>query len=172
MNTDKLTRLLEAFYSGVTTIEEENELYHFFISENLPEELETEKRLFLNLYNLSLDDEIDVPSSLESKLSSLIDNLSEKEKPKKRSIKMWKFSAIAASLLVLVSVGLFMLNDRQPQSMLVDTFTNPEEAYLETQRTLELFSATLNNGLDPLKKAENGVVKVNQMVNESLSKIQ
>ncbi len=171
MNTDKLTQLLEAFYDGTTTIEEEQELYQYFTSADVPEELEAEKRVFLGLYNLSADDDIEVPSSLSNKLSSLIDDLSEKEKPKRRSIMIRRVSAIAASLLLLISVGLFILNDRHPHSVLADTYTDPEEAYIETQKTLQLISSTLNDGMKPLKQASDDIIMVNQIVNESFSKI-
>lgn len=171
MNIDRLTRLLDAFYDGTTTVEDEQELYRHFTSEGVPEELEAEKRVFLGSYDLSIDDEVEVPSSLDSKLSSLIDDLSKKEKPKKRSLMIRRTSVAAASLLVLISIGLFMLNDRQPQSMLFDTFTDPQEAYMETQRTLSMISSTLNSSLDPLKKAGDDITKVNQILNESLGKI-
>ena len=171
MNIDKLTQLLEAFYNGTTNVEQEQELYRYFTSENVPEELDAEKRVFLSLYNLPADDTVEVPSSLNDKLGSLIDGLSEKEKPKRRSLMLKRFSAIAASLLLLISIGLFVLNDRQPQSMLVDTYTDPEEAYIETQKTLQLISSTLNDGIKPLKKANDDIIMVNQIVNESFNKI-
>lgn len=171
MNTDKLTQLLESFYEGTTTVDEEQELYLYFTSENVPEELEVEKTVFLNLYSLPVDDDAEMPFSLNDKLSSLIDDLAQKEKPKRRNVMLRRVSAIAASLLLLISVGLFMLNDRHPQHMLVDTYTDPREAYIETQKALEMISSKLNDGLDPLKKAGDDMSKVNQILNQSLGKI-
>lgn len=171
MNTDKLTQLLEAFYGGVATLAEEQELYRYFTSENISEEFEAEKQVFLSLYKFSTDEDIEVPSSLNHKLDSLIDGLSEKEKPQRRSIMLRRVTAIAASLLLLISLGLFMLNDRQPQQILADTYTNPEEAYIEAQKTLQLISSTLNEGMLPLKQASNDIGMINQIVNESFDKI-
>ena len=171
MNIDKLTQLLEAFYQGTTTADEEQELYRYFTSEDVPEELLAERKVFLSLYNLSEENDVEIPVSLKGKLSSLIDGLERKEKPKKRSLMLRRVSAAAALVLLLISVGLFMLNNRQPHDMLVDTFTDPKEAYLETQKTLAMISNTLNSGLDPLKKAGDDITKVNQIVSESLGKI-
>ncbi|MDR0661353.1 MAG: hypothetical protein LBG19_11320 [Prevotellaceae bacterium] len=55
--------------------------------------------------------------------------------------------------------------------MLVDTFTDPQEAYLEARKTLAIVSNTLNSGLDPVKKVGDDISKANQIVRESLSKI-
>ena len=172
MKTDKLTQLLEAFYNGTTTTEEEQLLYQHFTSATiLSEEMEAEKRTFLSLYYLSAEDETEVPSLLNDKLSSLIDSLSEKKAPERKNILLRRFSAVAASLLLLIAVGLYVLDGRQTQPMLVDTFTNPEEAYAETQRTLELISSALNDGVKPLKEASEGISMVNRLVNESFGKI-
>ncbi|MDR0661352.1 MAG: hypothetical protein LBG19_11315 [Prevotellaceae bacterium] len=114
MDRNKLKRLLEAFYDGTATLEDEQNLYLYFTSANVSEELEAEKRVFLSLYNyyLSIDDEVEVPSSLNNKLDSLIDNLSERERSRKRKISLVRISAIAASFLILISVGVFVLNNR------------------------------------------------------------
>lgn len=172
MITDKLTQLLNAFYEGTISIEQEQELYAYFTSENVPEELIDEKRVFLSLYNLSDLENDEVSASLNNKLSSLIDGLSSKERPRRRNIVVMRISAVAASLLILISVGLFVMNSKQHQSILVDTFTDPQEAYAEAQKALEMVSATLNTSLDPLKKASSNISDVNQLINESLGKIQ
>lgn len=172
MERDKLTRLLNAFYEGGTTKEEEQELYRYFTSAAIPEELEDDRRVFLNLYGYSTDDDtVDTPSSLNDKLSSLIDNLAEKEKPKTKRVTFTRIASIAASLLILVSVGLFVFNGKHPQATLTDTYTDPQEAYIETQKTLAMVSSALNSGLDPLKRAGDDISKANQIVNESLGKI-
>ena len=50
MKTSEIKKLVEAFYNGETTIEEEKLLLSYFQGEDVAEELLKEKDLFLNLY--------------------------------------------------------------------------------------------------------------------------
>ncbi len=79
MKTDKIPQLIDAFYHGETTPDQEQELLWYFQSEEAEEKLAEEKELFLQLYRST---PVDVPSDLENKLSRLIDKLAEEEKQK------------------------------------------------------------------------------------------
>ena len=76
MKTSEIKKLVEAFYNGETTIEEEKLLLSYFQSEDVAEELLKERDLFLDLYK---SEPIDVPLHLEAKLGTLIDELAAKE---------------------------------------------------------------------------------------------
>ncbi len=72
---------------------------------------------------------------------------------------------------IAVFISIFLCTSMLAQAQLVDTYTNPEEAYLEAQKTLELVSSTLNDGLQPLKQASSDISMVNQIVNESFDNL-
>ena len=65
---------------------------------------------------------------------------------------------IAASILVLVAVGVFI--DKHEQKQLssteeIDTYDNPEDAYATTRKALTKFSKSLNKGLQAVENATN-----------------
>lgn len=61
---------------------------------------------------------------------------------------------IAASLLVLISLGIFSMQQENKSSFAQqeDTYSNPEDAYKETKKVLTLFSESLNKGLNTINK--------------------
>ena len=71
MNLTKIRILLEKFYDGESTLEEENQLIIFFSSEDIPESLESDKKLFLSMK--CKDSDIKVPDDLNDNISDFID---------------------------------------------------------------------------------------------------
>ena len=69
--------------------------------------------------------------------------------------------SIAASVLIVLSAGIFAYfgNSGNRNQMLVDTFSNPEEAYIETQKTLLLVSGKLNKGIQQVEKVNDIIDK-------------
>lgn len=168
MDIKDIKTLLHSFYEGETSQEEEKALYEFFSGENIPEDMISEKRIFLKLY---AGQQNDMPLHLEEKLSTLIDNLERGEdnkskphivSPIKLTNKSWRWAmSIAASILIVLSVGIFAYfgNNSSKSPMLVDTYSNPEDAYLETQRTLLLVSGKLNKGIQQIEKVNDIIDK-------------
>ncbi|QIK53942.1 hypothetical protein G7051_06160 [Dysgonomonas sp. HDW5B] len=168
MDIKDINKLLHSFYEGETSQEEEKILYKFFSDENIPEDMISEKRIFLQLYSAQ---ENDAPLHLEEKLNALINNLEKKENntqahriilPIKQMNKTWRWAmSIAASVLIVLSAGIFAYfgNSGNRNQMLVDTFSNPEEAYIETQKTLLLVSGKLNKGIQQVEKVNDIIDK-------------
>ena len=163
MDIKEINKLLNSFYEGQTSQEEERVLYKFFSEENIPEEMISEKKIFLKLYS---GQRSDVPLHLEEKLNFLIDNLEKedcnRQKPSigLRRIRMGKPSkwamSIAASILLLITGGIFTYWEYTNKTpMLVDTYSNPEDAYIETQKTLLLVSNKLNKGIKQVEKVND-----------------
>jgi cell division septal protein FtsQ len=125
-----------------------------------------------------LRDEIEVPSDLESRLESLIDRLSETEKQAKRKIKMRLLTvSIAASIILVLSVGLLLKTEEKPfvSSVSVSSgirhIDDPETAYRELKKALELMSENLNKGLNELDvNFTNELEKSNKIINKTLIK--
>lgn len=180
MELKDIKKILADFYEGTTSKEDETALYDYFLTaENLSKELEVEQKLFLKLYEES--SEIEVPVHLESKLNSLVDRLADEETsrreqadvnlPQRRTLN-WKWVAgVAASLLILVSSLIIMtpkegeqsnLAQEQDLQELVDTYTDPKEAYVVTQNALLLASAKLNKAFQQVETVQENVAKLNK----------
>lgn len=163
MKTSDIKDLLNIFYNGESSDEQEQILLHYFESEDVSEDLLSEKDFFMSLYTSG--QEVEVPNHLESRLSGMIDLLAEKEELSEREKKQdiikkgrGRIWATIGAVACAASIGLaFYLNtdssisngDLGYQHMLKpqDTYTNPQDAYLATQNALMLVSTNLNSGL-------------------------
>jgi hypothetical protein len=119
--------------------------------------------------------EIDVPAGLESRLESLIDNLADTERKSKKRAKQTKlWMSIAASAVLLLSIGLFIRFQSEKNlpvtSQQVNTIDDPEIAYLETQKALKLVSMNFNKGLNQLGIITDEIDKSNKILNKTLKK--
>ncbi|MBN2616582.1 MAG: hypothetical protein JXR71_12895 [Bacteroidales bacterium] len=147
MNYDSIEKLLELFYAGETTLEEEDLLREFFRSEQVPEKWRADQVQFL-MYLESRDVET-LGQEFDSKL------LSKMETKPKRTIQRWvySFSGVAAAALVVVLLwtdGFFRAHQPLP-----GTINNPELAFAETRKAFMLLSKNLNQGLAPVQEASS-----------------
>lgn len=173
MKVDEIEDLWARYYGGETTQAEEEELKRFFTEEDVPSHLLTEKELFLQL---AARPEPEVPAGLENKLNSLIDGWETSErrmlKVKKhtRILRLQWVGSIAASLLLLFAVGLYLYKSDTP-SVPKDTCSTPEEAYVQAQKALVLMSSRLNKGLEEMETIHETTDKVKENVYEQLNRI-
>jgi len=116
------------------------------------------------------DEEIAIPGGLEAKLEQLIDRLSEQEKQTRRR-RLWTgtFSA-AASIALLLSVGIYFHTKRSNDSQLAAQIENPELAFLEAQKALEKVAVNFNKGMDQLAFVSEKIEKTNQILDKTLKK--
>lgn len=171
MDIKNIEQLLDSFYEGITSIEEEKVLLNFFEGSDVPQYMRNDQQLFLDLYH---SEKKNVPENLENKLNNLIDNLDKQtniktQKSKRLSIN-WKWvSGIAASIAIFVSAGIFFQKsfDKKADFVVQDTYTDPKEAYLETQKAMLLVSNKLNKGLEQVGTVQNNVDKVNKIMNKN-----
>jgi hypothetical protein len=168
---EEIRKMLERFYQGETTLEEEKMLQDYFSSTSVPEELIPDKELFRNLGADA--EEIQVPLDLNQKIITSLDKV-EKKAVRTRRISLFSLSGLAAGLLALVAVYLFILRDdtisRYAAVEWADTYEDPMDAYEEAKRTLAFVSAKLNNGTSELKQVQKQVGKTAEPI-RSLSKL-
>ncbi|WP_165020748.1 hypothetical protein [Dysgonomonas sp. ZJ279] len=182
MKTDEIKILLDAFYNGETSHEEELILLRYFESENVSEELLGEKEIFLQLFQS--EENIEVPPTLESKLENLIDSLAERDEKKRsrnrKHLWIWAVSA-AACIAILFSVGLYFNNRPHESSILAgnefqekqelkDTFTDPDQAKKEAEKALLLVAANLNKGMNQLELVSNNIDKTNEILDKTFNR--
>lgn len=172
MKVNEIEKLLARYYDGETTETEEKELKRFFTTEEIPTHLLAEKEFFLQLNGSR--EETPMPEGLGNRLNSLIDEWDTREKRmmkvKKhaRIIRMQWIGSIAASLLILVSVGMYVYkpsSEPTPQ----DTCATPEEAYAQAQKALLIFSTSLNKGVEQIQTMEETTDKIRESVNKQLN---
>ena len=157
MTTEETTRMLERFYNAETTPQEERLLKDYLLGHDVPEALQADKALFCQLY----DPAPAAPQGMEARLSHAINTWNTVEKSSRRRARTaslrW-LAGMAASLLLLFSLGLY-LNNRQASAPAyansnVETYDNPKDAMGETERVLTRFSLAINKGLGKINNEE------------------
>jgi hypothetical protein len=161
MNEEELNRLIEKYYKGESTVEEEDALRDYFTRSDIPEGYEAEKAIF-SFYTESADF-IEPSVNFEAKILAGID--ASERKNGFQSIKRYliPLMSTAAGLLILIGSYLFFVSKSESH----DTFKDPKIAYAETIRILHDVSVRLNRGSQALEP----VGKINEMTKKSFKTI-
>ena len=165
----EIRKLLDRFYTGETTLEEEQILQDYFSSTSIPEELMPDRDLFRSL---GTSDSVAVPEDLNQKILDVIDQ-QEKKVVRTRRISVFSLSGLAAGLLVVIALYMGYFRADRPGMLayqMTDTYENPQDAYEEARRTLAYVSAKLNTGTSGLEHVKQ-VSKTTSDPLKSLSKI-
>jgi hypothetical protein len=139
MELNKIERLVEKYFDGETSVEEEKELRKYFASTDVASHLMQYKSIFEYLSHAAAQE-------YKQELAAL---------PKlqyKKRIKLWL--SIAASVFVLLSAGMYVYVDRDVSRQDLGTCENPEEAMKETQRALAILSGHVNVGIESVMSLE------------------
>lgn len=129
MEFSNIEQLLEQYFDGNTTLEQEKQLANYFSSANVAPQLQQYQPLFNYFKN-------------EKKA------ISKKETVLKTTTN-FAWIAMAASVILLVGIGSFYLFNN-PKSKLDEgfgTYKNPETAFIETQKALQMISTNVNIGI-------------------------
>ena len=145
MTTQEISTLLKHYEEGITTEAQEHDLRRMAAAGSLPDEW--------NEYFAALDEAVEVPDGLEQRLEARIDKLDSVERVRHH---WWpRVFGIAATVALLLSIGVYVHNQRQTQMLLnQDTYTDPQAAYNETEQVLTQLANQLNKGgegVDALK---------------------
>lgn len=136
-----IKQLLNLYYGGFTTRDQESELMDYFSSleeSDIPADMRADR---LVQVCRAADPKINVPAALKEQLSAHIDMLDRRERRIRRGRRLMAWASVAASLAIIVTVGVFMLKDSSVASY---ELTDPQEAQVEAQRALLLVSECLN----------------------------
>lgn len=161
MKKEEIKRLIEKYYRGDSTEDEEMTLREYFTKEDIPDSYEAEKVIF-GYYDTPVD--IPEPSpDFESRILAGIDASDRDEHRKRFRRFILPSMSAAAGLFILVASYFFFVHRTFPR----DTFSDPEIAYTETMKILMDVSAKLNHGTQTLKP----VSKINEMTTKSFESI-
>jgi len=161
-----IEELLNKFYTGTSTQEEELRLMEYFLNEaDVDERWKDEQQLFRLLH----DTQIQVPEGVSTRLEKSIMQMDAplESVPFGRKMYYWISSSAA---VVLLCIGLFFAIRQPSYPKRADTFSNPEEAALVAQQTLTYVSVQLNKGIAKASGAGQEFEKVNQILNKHLNK--
>lgn len=158
MDYNNIRTLLEKYWEGETSLEEEDEIKLFFHTHtaNLPSDLLEAAPLFQYF-------EEAVPTTtlptMEELTAAFTNQASTKQNTpviKMRFLRHWM--QYAAMLLVVFGIGWgirqHIQKDREDRTLSFrqDSFDNPKEAYAETQKALQLLARNLNKGKHEVAK--------------------
>jgi hypothetical protein len=167
----EIRKLLDRFYLGETSLEEEKILQKYFSSASVPEELMPDRDLFRSLGDAS--DSVAVPEGLNQKVLDVIDQ-QEKKMVRTRRISVFSLSGLAAGLLVVIALYVGYFRDDSPgllaSNHMIDTYEDPQDAYEEARRTMAYVSAKLNTGTSELEHVKKASKATSDPL-KSLSKI-
>jgi hypothetical protein len=167
----EIRKMLERFYQGETTLEEERLLQDYFLSTSVPEELLPDKDLFQSF--VAGTESVEVPEDLDQRIIASIDRAEHKAN-RTRRISLFSLSGLAAGLLVMIAVYLFYVrSEKSPliaSNQMSDTYQDPMLAYEEAKRTLVYVSNKLNTGTSEFEQVKQ-VSKFATDPLKSLSKI-
>ncbi|MCT4600536.1 MAG: hypothetical protein N4A32_06515 [Marinifilaceae bacterium] len=137
---------------------------------------------FDKLISTAIDKDQDLPEGLSSRLDSMIENLEREEQVNSQSKKsrivrhlfIWT-SSIAACLLI----SILLLKPQEPRfndpiqyaSLIEDTYSNPKDAAIATEKALAILSEKFNLGIETVNNSKKKIEKVNKDVNNYLNKI-
>jgi hypothetical protein len=155
MRTQEAKALLQKYFDGLTSLEEEKILKGFFLQEDLPEEFKPYKKWFTGIGTTLL---IPEPESIEKEMLSMIKGRQTAVRFLNRRF-LVAISGIAASVIIVAGSMLYYL--RQPDYR--DTFSNQEEAVQYAEKTLAFVSAEYNKGLAalaPVSRLQGGQQKL------------
>ena len=155
MDYNNIRKLLDKYWEGESTVQEETQLREFFTSADVPEDLKTFQPLF-QFFQLEQDKNLNgaFDQRLIQKLKS-----SEKRTVKVRTIPYYLMRIAAVGLLL---VSIYFVNDQWNQNAaepMASEEMTPEEVYAQTKQALLLVSAKLNKGADI---ANDGMSKMNK----------
>lgn len=142
MRAQEAKALLQKYFDGLTTLEEDKMLKDHFQHESLPEEFLPYKKWFTGIGASFLTTESE---AIEKDMIRII----KAQQTPVRFLNRRSFvaiSGIAASLIIVIGSMLYYL----PQPDYRDTFSDPAEAVQYAEKTLAFVSSEYNKGLAAL----------------------
>jgi hypothetical protein len=146
MEPEKMKNLLERFYAGDTTLEEEALLREFFSQPEVPAEWSAEKAHFQMLAQWQSEEPLQDDFDL-----SVMEKISATHSAVHTSFGWYALAGIAASVLLVLA--LWIGNRQDEKNRIPGTTQNPALAYVQARSALQMVSGVLNEGMRPAEKA-------------------
>jgi hypothetical protein len=138
MKANEVKILLQKYYDGMTSPQEEADLENYFLENETGPEFEADRLHFLSVAAMR-DEEIPVPDNLEMLVRGRLDGV--RKIQGKRSRLIFISVSIAAALILMFSTRLFLVEHGRSHEI-----TDPKIAYAESRQALETVSRYFNEG--------------------------
>lgn len=123
----------------------------------------------LKLKAIAEDKAVSVPDGFRDEMNASLNALAFiSEEPTCKSRTLRYAVSIAASLAVLVSVGIG-LNSGRNSRLPEDTFSDPYLAYAQLEETFAMISSKMDKGLSIAQEAGNALVKTNEIMEKAIN---
>ena len=181
MTIEQIKSLLSRFYEGQTTPEEERQQADFFHREDVPEDLQQDKRLFLLLAQTS---EQEMPQDIADEIAAFVNNLGKSDAQPlthvsqqhkgviyrlKTPPKMWYRVAATVAILIAIGGGVLFHQRTYTTDPFRDTCANAEEAAAQIQRANSMIAKASGQCLAPTNKELQQVDAATQTVNRYIN---
>lgn len=181
MNIEQIKSLLARFYEGQTTPGEERLLAAYFRREDVPEELQEDKQLFLMLAQIS---DQEMPADIAEEITAFVNNLGQTEKkPVLPEVKQRKgiiyrlkappkmFYRVAATVVILLAIGGGVLFHQRTYTTdpFRDTCSTPEEAAAQIQRANNMIAKASGQCFETASKALQQTEDAKQIINQYIN---
>ena len=181
MTIEQIKSLLSRFYEGQTTPDEERLLADFFHREDVPEELQEDKQLFLMLAQIS---DQEMPTDIAEEITAFVNNLGQTEKKPvlsevkhhkgiiyrlKTPPKMWYQVAATVAILLAIGGGVLFHQRTYTTDPFRDTCSTPEEAAMQIQRANSMIAKATEQCITPATKALQQAEATKQIVNQYIN---
>ena len=181
MTIEQIKSLLARFYEGQTTPEEERLLADFFRREDVPEDLQHDKQLFLLLVQAS---DQEMPQDIAEEITAFVNNLGQtkiqplipEDKQRKGVIfrlktppKMWYRVAATVAILFAIGGGVFFHQQTYTTDPFRDTCSTPEEAAAQIQRANSMIAKATEQCMAPTSKALQKADATKQVINQYIN---
>lgn len=154
MDYNNIRKLLDKYWEGESSLQEETQLRDFFAGNDIPEDLKPFQSLF-QLFQLEQDKKLN--ADFDKKLMQQLQS-SDKPVAKVRTLSFYLVRIAAAGLLL---ISIYWVSQQAPfktdETIVTAEEMTPEEVYAQTKQALMLVSAKLNKGTDI---ANNGMSKM------------
>ena len=181
MNIEQIKPLLSRFYEGQTTPEEERLLAAYLRREDVPEELQEDKQLFLMLAQIS---DQEMPADIAEEITAFVNNLGQTEKKsvlpevKQRKGIIYRlktppkmFYRVAATVAILLAIGGGVLFHQRTYTTdpFRDTCSTPEEAAAQIQRANNMIAKASVQCFETASKALQQTEDAKQIINQYIN---
>lgn len=181
MTIEQIKSLLARFYEGQTTPEEERLLADFFRREDVPEDLQQDKQLFLLLAQTS---DQEMPTDIADEIAAYVNNLGQTEKKpvllevKQRKGVIYRLKTppkmlyrVAATVAILLAIGGGVLHHQRTYATdpFRDTCATPEEAAAQIQRANSMIAKATEQWMAPTSKALQKADATKQVINQYIN---
>lgn len=148
MERERIGALLEMYWQGETTLDDERVLKKFLTGPDVPEEWKDQAAFF---QYLEVQQHTSAPD--DDEILAMLEGVEPEKNPKGKQIRIFLKNAgkVAAVIFIVAAASVFVYQDYeakkdQMEPVIADTFEDPQKAFEETKKALMMVSRQFDRG--------------------------